>query len=280
MGVVTDNTDEISILPVILFVKKAFQYLVTKWVIVLIVGIVGGIIAFFYVSSKKPTYTASLTFMLSSESRASPFASLASQFGFDLGGGSGSDLFAGDNILTLFLSRNMIQRALFKTPPGHKDILLNYFVKVMDLNEEWVKEERTRKAFPFPQDTAKLTGVQDSLIREIHQVIVGQYLDVERPNKSLGYYSLNTTSTDEMFSFYLNRFLMDETASFFIETKTRLAKQNLQMVERETDSLRRLLSHNITATAETVDRTYNLNPALQVQRAPIQRNQDQYCIFN
>lgn len=66
---------------------------------------------------------------------------------------------------------------------------------------------------------------------------------------------------------------MNETASFFIETKTRLAKQNLQMVQKEADSLRSLLNNTITSTAVSVERTYNLNPALQIQRAPIQRNQ-------
>ncbi len=114
-------------MPLIVFLKKVTKYLIKRWIIILLAALVGGMVAFFYATSKKPTYTASLTFMLSSESRSSPFASLASQFGFDLGGGGG-DLFAGDNILTLFQSRNMIQRALFKIPPGHKDILLNYFV--------------------------------------------------------------------------------------------------------------------------------------------------------
>lgn len=162
---------------------------------------------------------------------------------------------------------------MFRQPSGNQDNLLNLFVKVSGINEEWEEEPRTKKAFPFPKDTASLTGIQDSLIREVHGMIVKDYLQVGRPNKALSYYSLNTTSTNETFSYYLTRFLMDETAAYFIETKTRLAKQNLEMVQREADSLRRLLGQNINATAASIDRTYNLNPALQIQRVPIQRSQ-------
>ncbi|MDB5249621.1 MAG: hypothetical protein JWQ40_4015 [Segetibacter sp.] len=269
----TDHNEEISIAPVVVFLQRAIRHLLQRWILILSVAIIGGTISFFYASSKRQTYTATLTFMLSSESRGSAFSSMASLLGLGGGSSGGSDLFAGDNILTLFTSRNMIQKALFRQPPGNKDILVNIFVKETGLNEDWVEEPRTKNAFPFPKDTAKLTGVQDSLIRDIHGLIVSQYLQVGRPNKGLSYYGLNTTSTNETFSYYLTTFLMDETSAFFIETKTRLAKQNLEMVQREADSLRRLLGHTITATAASVDRTYNLNPALQVQRAPIQRSQ-------
>ncbi len=269
----TDSNEEISITSVIILLKKATKYITRKWGIILLAAVIGGLLAFFYASSKRPTYTASLTFVLSSDSRVSGFSSLASQLGFGSGNSGGSDLFSGDNIFTLFQSRNMIQKALFKTPPRQKDNLINIFVKELNLNEDWLEEQRTRHAFPFPKDTSKLTGVQDSLVREIYALVVSSYIQVGRPNKGLSYYSLSTTSTNEVFSFYLTHYLMDETAAFFIETKTRLAKQNLQMVQKEADSLRSLLGHTINSAAASVDRTYNLNPAMQIQRAPIQRSQ-------
>lgn len=270
---VTDSNEEISITPVLVVLKKTIQYLIKKWVIILLAAVIGSVLAFAYATSKRPTYTASLTFVLSSESRVSSFSSLASQLGFGNINTGGSDLFSGDNILTLFLSRNMIERTLFKMPPGGKDILLNIIVKELELDKEWAKQQRTKNAFPFPKTAVNLTGVQDSLVREVHSLIVGKYLSVGRPNKGLSYYNLSTTSTNEIVAFYFTRFLMDETAKFFIETKTKLAQQNLQMVQKEADSLRSLLSNNITATAASVERTYNLNPALQVQKAPIQRSQ-------
>lgn len=270
---VTDQDEEISITSVLFFVKRATRYLLKRWIIILLVAAAGGVAGYFYAKSKKPTYTASLTFVLSSESRAGGYAGLAGQLGFASVNAGGSDLFAGDNIVTLFRSRKMIQSALFKVPPGQKDNLLNILAREYKFDKIWQKQKRLKNAFPFPNDAAKLTGVQDSLIRHVHAFIVWKNLSVGRPAKYLSYYSLSTTSTNETFSFYFTHFLMNETANFFIDTKTRLAKQNLQMIQKEADSLRSLLSNTITATAASVDRTYNLNPALQVQRAPIQRRQ-------
>ena len=66
---------------------------------------------------------------------------------------------------------------------------------------------------------------------------------------------------------------MDETANFYINTKTSIAKSNLSMLQKEADSLRRLIGGSITSNASEVDRTFNLNPALQVQRTNIQKGQ-------
>ncbi|MDQ6814069.1 MAG: hypothetical protein M3040_10040 [Bacteroidota bacterium] len=269
----SDTDEEISISKAVLLIKKVSRYLLHKWLTIMLIAVAGGLVAFFYAANKKPTYTALLTFVLSSESRVSGLTSLASQLGFASGASGGSDLFAGDNILTLFESRNMTGRTLFKIPPGQHQTLLNIFVKAKELDKEWKKFPATQNAFPFPNDPAKITGVQDSLIREVHASIIAKHLQVGRPNKALSSYTLSVTSVNETFSYYFTNFLMKETASFFIETKTRLAKQNLEMVQKEADSLRRLLGNTITATAASVQRTYNMNPAMQVERAPIQRNQ-------
>lgn len=66
---------------------------------------------------------------------------------------------------------------------------------------------------------------------------------------------------------------MDQTAKFYIETKTSLAKQNLLMIQQEADSLRQLLGMTIVSTAAETDRTFNLNPALQQQRSSVQKGQ-------
>jgi capsule polysaccharide export protein KpsE/RkpR len=52
-----------------------------------------------------------------------------------------------------------------------------------------------------------------------------------------------------------------------------MAKINLRMLQREADSLRGVLSGAISTTASEAERTFNLNPALQAQRAPAQKSQ-------
>lgn len=267
-----ENNDEISLKELVIKIRGWINYLLNKWYLLVIAGIIGGALGFAYAYSSKPKYEAKTTFVLSSDNKTSGLMGLASQFGVDMGGG-GNDAFSGENIITLFKSRLLVQRALFKKLPENNDLLINHYCKVHGLDKAWDTKERTKHAYPFPPNV-NLTPVQDSLIREIHQAIVNAYLEVAKPDKKTSFYEVKTTSNDEKFSLYLTRYLVNETTSFYIETKTRLARQNLAMLHREADSLRGLLNGTITAAAVAVDRTFGLNPAYSSLRtAPVQTGQ-------
>ncbi len=264
---------EITLNRLFLPISSLFRFLLSKWLILLIAGIIGGGIGLLIAKNTKPAYTGTLTFVLCADSKGGSLSGLASQFGFDMGGSGGTDVFSGDNILTLFKSERMLKLVLFKKPPGSNDILANIIVKEWEWDKKWMKNKRTGNLFPFPEDTAKLNPVQDSLLREVYNRILKKDLTVNRNDKKLSVYTISTHTTSEIFACYLTRYLMDETADFYIETKTSLAKLNLNMLQREADSLRRTLGGAISATAAEADRTFALNPALQVQRAPAQKNQ-------
>ncbi|MBA3675346.1 MAG: lipopolysaccharide biosynthesis protein, partial [Chitinophagaceae bacterium] len=269
-----ENNDEISLRDILIKISLWVYYVLSKWYIILLAGIIGGAIGYVNAVSTKPIYTGKLTFFLSTESKGGGLSGLASQFGFDVGGGSsGNDVFSGDNILTLFKSKKMIKSVLFKKPPYKDDILANIIVKEWKWDKAWNKNERTKDLFPFPQDTAALKPIQDSLIREVYNAVTGNYLSVSRPDKKLSLFVLSTTSTNELFACYLTRFLMDATAKFYIDAKTSVALQNFRMIQRDADSIRGLLSGAISSTASEGERTFNLNPALLSQRAPAQKSQ-------
>ena len=97
----TPKTQEISILEIIQLVKKYWNYLLTKWIVILVVGLSGGafgLIASFIV---KPTYTAHLSFALIEKSSGGGLADLASSFGFGGLAGGNSSAFSGDNLLEI-----------------------------------------------------------------------------------------------------------------------------------------------------------------------------------
>src|ERR1035437_2897944 len=230
------NEDEITLKELFLKIRSFIRFLLSKWLILLIAGIIGGGIGLLIAIYTKPTYTGTLTFVLSTGSKEGGLSGLAGQFGLDVGGSGGNDVFSGDNILTLFKSEKMIRYVLFKKPPVANDILANIIVKEWEWDKNWMKKKRTNNQFPFPSDTAKLTPVQDSLLREVYTELTEENLTVARTDKKLSVYEVNTKSTNEIFSCYLTRYLMDETAKFYIETKTSLAKLNLQMLQHEADS--------------------------------------------
>jgi hypothetical protein len=197
---------------------------------------------------------------------------LASQFGLNMGS-SGGNTFSSDNIISLMTSRNIVQKALQRTVPEKTEMLVNLFCRDLKLDEGWNKAPRTKGAFPFPSDSARMSYVQDSLMRSVYEMVTKDFLDVSRPDKLQDIFLVTTVSKDELFSHYLTKSVVDVTAKFYISTKTKSAKENLDMLQHEADSLRTLLSGSISSTAKIYDYTYNLNPAFQAQRAPAQEGQ-------
>jgi uncharacterized protein involved in exopolysaccharide biosynthesis len=265
--------DEITLKEFFSKISSFVRFLLSKWLILFMAGIIGGGLGLLKAIYTKPIYTGTLTFVLSTDSKGGSLSGLASQFGFDMGSSGGADVFLGENILTLFKSERMLKQVLFRKPPAQNDILANIIAKEWKWDKKWLKKKRTSSQFPFPENAEKLTPVQDSLLREIYGSIVEKVLTVSRTDKKLSVYEVSTKTTNEIFACYLTRFLVDETADFYIETKTSMAKLNLRMIQQEADSLMGLLGGAISSTARETDRTFALNPALQAQRVPAQKNQ-------
>src|SRR4051812_15344721 len=105
---------EISLKELLQKGKEWWNYLFSQWKIILIAVVIGAALGLAYAFSKKPIYTATLSFALEDEKSGGGLGSalgLASSFGFDLGG-SGGSIFTGSNLTELFKSRSMVERTL------------------------------------------------------------------------------------------------------------------------------------------------------------------------
>jgi uncharacterized protein involved in exopolysaccharide biosynthesis len=111
----TPQKDEITLKELLLKTGEWFRYLRSKWLIIGSVSILGAALGFWYATTQKPTYTASLSFALEEEGAgASAAMGLASQLGLDIGGATSGGAFKGANVLEIFKSRLMIQKALLE----------------------------------------------------------------------------------------------------------------------------------------------------------------------
>lgn len=100
--------------------KKLINYLWTKWIWIIVAGVIGSTIGLVYAWNYKPKYKASLSFILSGGADVnSGLLGLANQFGFSMGT-TGGNTFSSDNIISLMTSRNIVQRALQRTVPEKK----------------------------------------------------------------------------------------------------------------------------------------------------------------
>jgi capsule polysaccharide export protein KpsE/RkpR len=267
------NKDEISFRKLINQTELYIRFLLSKWLIIVIVGVIGGAIGLIYAYTSKPTYTATLNFVLSNGSSSSGgLMGFASQFGLNLNS-SDDDVFSGDNIITLMKSRRMVQEALFLPLPQSNQSLLNFYIKDNEIDKGWAQNEKFKNAYPFPAVANNMSLIQDSLFRGIYNSILKNMLNVFKPDKDQNIYAVATTSNSQAFSYYLTKYLVNETSAFYIDTKTSSAKKNLVMLQLEADSLRGVLSSAIVSAGSQADLTFNLNPAYQVKRSGIQENQ-------
>jgi hypothetical protein len=270
--------DEISFKEIVLKLREWYRYLGSKWLVILIAGLAGGIMGLAYAWLKKPVYTATTTFVLESGDGGGggglgQYAGIASMVGIDLGGGGGG-IFQGDNILELYKSRAMIQKTLLSPleHDGKKQLLIERFIESNDLRGKWKrKPELANIQFSQPGTHSRL---QDSIMGEIVKDINKTYLTVGKPDKKLSIIKVEVKSKDEVFAKVFNEQIVKNVNDFYVQTKTKKSLDNVAILQQKTDSVRTVMTGAIYTAASVSDATPNLNPTRQVQRvAPIQRSQ-------
>lgn len=270
------SSDEISLKELLLKIKELFSYLISKWKIILVAGFLGAVLGLTYSISKKPTYTASLTFALEEGGGSSGgVLSLASQFGFDLGT-SGGGAFKGSNLLELFKSRSMVEKTLLSPVKYNKKniSLAEMYLEINEVRKEWDKNPKLKNIQFLPETKRKyFTRVHDSILGRMYSTIVSSQLAVAQKDKKVDVISIDVMSNHELFSKFLCEALAKEVSTFYVETKTKKARQNLEILQHQTDSVRGALNGAITGVASATDDTFNLNPALNIRRTPSTKRQ-------
>jgi uncharacterized protein involved in exopolysaccharide biosynthesis len=275
------NEGEISLRELILKIKQSVSYLLSRWLIILGIGIFGGICGIVYVLFKDVTYTATTTFVLENNDRGSPlgqYAGLASMVGVDVGG-NGGGIFQGDNILELYKSRNMIQKALLSQVNynGESKTLIDLYIGFKKLRKKW-KDVPELKNIQFSSKANSqgnvFTRLQDSILGKIVDDINRNFLVVSKPDKKLSIIKVEVNAKDEFFAKAFNDQIVKNVNDFYIQTKTKKSLDNIAILQKKTDSVRREMTGAIYSAAAISDATPNLNPTRQVQRAaPMQKSQ-------
>jgi hypothetical protein len=272
--------DEISLKELIIYLKDWFKYLLSKWLLLVVAGIIGGAIGFAYSYFKKTVYTAELTFVLENSQSGGAlgsYAGIAGQFGFDLGNSSGGGAFEGENLLALMKSRSMIEKALLTTVPlkGKRQTLAEFYIDMNGLREDWEKEKSELKDVRFLPDAnpSKFSLEQNGLIGSFHGAIIENNLSVDKPDKQMSIISVKVKSQSDLFSKYFTEILVKEVSDFYIATKIKKASENFAILKHQTDSVRQAYNLAVTGVAITNDNNPNPNRGRQILQVPSERRQ-------
>ncbi|AFL83563.1 uncharacterized protein involved in exopolysaccharide biosynthesis [Belliella baltica DSM 15883] len=256
--------DKITLKEIVLRFRFWINYFLGQWKLILGIVLLGGILGAVISIVKKPVYLAETSFVLEESDMGGMggMSGLASLVGVNLGSlGSSSGLFQGDNIMELYRSDNMIDKALL-SPFDEESLLIDRFIAFNKLQKKW-KSKVDLSAFDFSIERASFSVTQDSVVKEITKLIRKDHLGVNKPDRKLTIIKVSIQSKDEAFSKVFNETLVEKVNGFYFETKTKKTAENLQILQTQADSVRKILDESLVAYANTADRIPNPNPLLQ-----------------
>ena len=275
---------EISLIELFKKLKYWYLYLHSKLIIIVIVGLVGGSIGFFNALFQKPIYTATLIFAEEDEKSTGRSVSLSSSMG--LANSLGIDLdtkaggaFTPSNLIELMKSRTIVERALLNSVKIDDKLisLADYFQDFTGTKELLKKKPTlTHIKYEIKDNRSSFSIQKDSLLGDIYQKIVGENVDgllsISQKDKT-SIIRVEVKSENELFSKEFTESIIKEVSQFYIESKSKKARANVAILQKQTDSIRNELDLAIHGVAEFSDNTFNLNAALNVKTIPSTRRQ-------
>ena len=273
------TTDEMSLKELIGKIKEWYFYLLTKWVVIFVAGILSAAVGLTYAWYQKPIYTAITTYALDDEKSGGGMSGalgLASSLGFDLGGTGAGGAFGSANLMELMHSRSLIEKTLLSEVivEGKKMSLADYYIDVNNLREGWANKPQFNNVhFPFNLNRENFTRIQDSILGNIYATMDKDQLSITQKDKKVSIGTIEVRSVNENFAKLFCETLVKEVSDFYIDTKSHKARNNVIILQKQADSVRAELNSAITGVAAANDNVFNLNSALSVKKASVGRRQ-------
>lgn len=265
---INNQSDEISLKELIQKIGEWYRYLKTQWWKIAIAGIIGGVIGFVYAWMQPITYTAKTTFVVeeakSGSSSLGGLASLAGQFGVDVGGSSGGGLFSGDNILLYFKSKSLTREVLLsKYDSTSNKSLLDQYAEIYKLKESWQKSEKCDNLIFLPlQEGKPYSRLQDSIIQRISESFLASQLSVVKTDKKAGFIDVIVTMEDENLAKIFCERIVQIAVDRYVSIKTKRQKTTVDKLQVRVDSVAKLLNQKTIsgATLQTTTSAMDINP--------------------
>lgn len=281
MSSIPEASAELTFKHIVSAAVDFIKFLFSKWLILLIFGITGGVAGIAYAWVQKSSYEAVLTFSTDDDkgSSAGSLAGLAAQFGFNLGGAG--NVFSGDNIVALMQSRKIIFSTL-QTPVlfnGKQESLLNIYLEISGMSESFKKSPILKNAvFPITQKPETYTRLQDSVLLLVIKDMTENVVKIDRPDKKIDMYEVRCKSSNEIFSKEFTQQLIRKVSDFYVETKTKRSQITVNVLQKSADSLRQAFNAALSGRASLADA--NLNPAFQAPLVGIQKKQTDITVLS
>ena len=269
------------------WIVKIKKVISANFKIVLMVVCVGAALGLAYSIFKPVRYNAEITFSVedSKSIGGGLLSSLGGSIGMDIGSltGSGNGVLSGDNVLSLLKSKSMMAECLKSPYPvtnnngvtttnkivskdsNKQAAAANYtiadrYADVYGLREKWAGNEKIGRAIYFGQPDQNVR-LQDSLLKLIIKRIEEKELSVVKPDKKLSFFNIAINTKDELMSLLITQRIIKIATDFYVDAKVGRLKNNINRLEKRTDSISNLLNQQTYSATEDARLLLNVNPA-------------------
>jgi uncharacterized protein involved in exopolysaccharide biosynthesis len=258
--------EEFGIKDLIRILKTWKEVFVNNIFKILFAGIIGGAIGYIYAYFDSPKYNAQLKFVMRSDpgsGLSSGLAGLSSILGTGTGpGGSGSGL---ERVIELIGSDRIIGNAILTEAEvnGKQDLLVNHYIALQGYRKQWEKDSVLKKVnYPNGIQFADLDFPQRKAIKMIIGSLIGKdnasKLIGKSFDKKSGVVTLAVTYKNEDFSIVLTNAIYNEVIEFYSDQSLAATSNNVQVLTRKADSIRRELDATRRAFARNSDQALGL----------------------
>jgi len=272
MHIDTAVQKEFSVVETIREIVLVIKFLFSKWMVILATGFLVGILGVLYAWFHKPVYIAEMTFVAESEANKGGlgmYAGIAAQFGLDIGQGGGG-VFEGENLIELLKSKTLIKKTLLTVSTQGQPLLIDQYLTFNEGNKDW-KNKAEFKNLHFESAPKTFNRTRDSILNNVYGKIVNGELEIIKKDKKNTIISIKYKNGNELFAKRFIEVLTDNAINYYTDYKSKKARQNVQILQHQTDSVKRMLYGSISNIADLND--LNVNPLRQSVRVGSQWKQ-------
>ena len=266
--------ESFSLLNLINSIKDWFTYLLSnlKGIVIITSIFLSLVLLFNFI--KSPVHYARTSFVLDSESSSNSIgdiASLASLAGINASSFiDASSLFQIDNIQELYRSNSMIKQTLLTDSDfgNERSLLIDRLASNEKIDKKW---DKLNVDFSTYNSKSNNLRVHDSILNEVVKIIKEKYLLVDKPSRKTTILEIGFDHKDELLAKSFNENLVSIVNDFYNKTKTQKTGENLKILERQADSVKKVLDKSILFLAEKDQSIPNPNPLTKVSLVPYQK---------
>ena len=250
-------------------IKKLLSLMIRKWKIYLIFFFIFGLLGYGYYNSQPNKFYSTSTFLVE-EKLSSGFgglSSLASSFGYDIGGsiGAGAGIYSGDNILEIIKSKLILKKVFLSkliNKNGDSITLADIYYVNSQFQKRW-KDKANLNNLNFSKQTTNNSEklIIDSVLNLFIENVSKNELKVSRVNKKSTLIRVEITYSNDLFAKNFIERVIDETKNLYIYIKTSTVQLNINRLEKQAESLLQTLTNRSYQVANSS--IFNANSAFK-----------------